>query len=491
MTSFPDHPDELPARLVETHISTLVFVGELVVKRRKPVHTGFLDFTSVAARRADCEREVALNRRLAPDVYLGVADLSLPGHFSEPMVVMRRLPDERRLASLLDRDEAPQRVEEVARVLAAFHGRAERGPRIDEAATRDAMASLWRDGFDQLDELPGEPVPRAELDRCARLAEQYLAGREQLFTQRVVDGRAVDGHGDLLAEDIFCTEDGPQLLDCLEFGERYRYGDALADAAFLAMDLERLGSPELAERFLGAYAEASGDGWPPSLAHHYVAYRAHVRMKVAWIRVAQGDAGSAEAVRLHHGLCLDHLEAGRVRLVMVGGAPGTGKSTVARAVADSLDAVVVSSDEVRDELMPRMGPRGDELHAGRYAPERVGEVYDEVLSRVRGALAQGRSAVADASWLRSQRREAAREVALATHAELVELQCICPPELASRRIAIRSATGPVSSEATPSIATDLAAEADPWPQAHRVDTSGSPGESAVAAQAAVRAGSSR
>ena len=107
--------------------------------------------------------------------------------------------------------------------------------------------------------------------------------------QRIAEGRAVDGHGDLLADDIFCLDDGPRILDCIEFDEALRLGDGLSDVAFLAMDLEHLGRPDLAQRFLDAYREATADVWPSSLEHHHVAYRAQVRAKVAAIRAAQGD----------------------------------------------------------------------------------------------------------------------------------------------------------------------------------------------------------
>src|SRR3546814_20932793 len=118
------------------------------------------------------------------------------------------------------------------------------------------------------------------------LARRYLAGREPLYDARVAAGRARDGHGDLLADDIFLLDDGPRVLDCLEFDDALRRDDVLADVAFLAMDLERLGRVELAERFLAAYRAASGDTWPVSLAHTHVASRRSGERRVGkeWVR---------------------------------------------------------------------------------------------------------------------------------------------------------------------------------------------------------------
>jgi len=466
-------PEAQPGpKVVETHISTLFFVDDLVLKRRKPVTTGFLDFASVEARRLDCEREVELNRRLAPDVYLGVASFDLPGAFTEPLVVMRRLPVERRLSALLAEPDAGEHVREVARIVASFHTRADRGERIDAAATIDAVQALWSAGFEQLSALPGELVERAELDRAARLAHDYLAGRRPLFDQRLASGRAVDGHGDLLAEDIFCLEDGPRILDCLEFDEHLRFGDALLDLAFLAMDLERLGAVDLVPVLLDSYREFSSDAWPDSLMHHFIAYRAHVRMKVAWIRYTQGDPTAADQVRALHQLCVDHLERGRVRMVIVGGSPGTGKTTVAKQLADGLAISVISSDDVRDELMPRAelatrteSARHDDLHAGRYAPERTGAVYAELLRRAAVLLEHGESVVLDASWLDAGRRAEAREMAALHHVPLCELRCDCPIEVAAERVGRRLLAGSDASEATPAVARLLAADPDPWPEA--------------------------
>ncbi len=470
------HPREASRapEVVETHISTLFFVDDLVLKRRKPVTTGFLDFASVEARRLDCEREVELNRRLAPDVYLGVASLDLPGVFAEPLVVMRRLPVDRRLSALLGEPDAGDHVREVARVVASFHSRAARGTAIDAAATVEAVQALWSAGFEQLSTLGGDLVDQAELDRAARLAHDFLAGRKPLFDQRLADGRAVDGHGDLLAEDIFCMDDGPRILDCLEFDEHLRFGDALLDVAFLAMDLERLGAPDLVPVLLDSYREFSSDSWPDSLMHHFIAYRAHVRMKVAWIRHNQGDPAAAEQVEALHQLCIDHLERGRVRLVIVGGSPGTGKTTVARQLAGGLDVSVISSDDVRDELMPRTDrSHQDDLHAGRYSPERIEAVYAELLRRAAVLLEHGESVVLDASWLDAGRRAEARAMAASHRVPLCELRCDCPVEVAAERVRQRQLHETDASEATPAVARLLAEDLNPWPEATVLNTADS------------------
>ena len=200
------------------------------------------------------------------------------------------------------------------------------------------------------------------------LTLRFLDGRGPLLARRVADGCAVDGHGDLMADDVFCLADGPRALDCLEFDDRLRYLDRIDDAAFLAMDLERLGAPDLGTAFLQWYVELSGDNAPPALVDHYVAYRAFVRAKVACVRTAQGEDHTAEARQLLD-LTFEHLSANAVTLVLVGGAPGTGKSTVAAELADRLGLVLLGSDRVRKELagLDPATPAGSTYGTGIYA----------------------------------------------------------------------------------------------------------------------------
>jgi hypothetical protein len=471
----PDAPP-IPAAIAETHSSVVVFLGDRAYKVKKRVDLGFLDYRTRGAREEACHREVALNRRLAPDVYLRVADVvGTDGQPCDHLIVMRRMPPERRLATLVrNGEDVDDHLWHLGHLLAAFHARAERGAAADLAAGRDALAGRWAHNTAEMLALAGSCLDPGAIREVDRQAQQYLAGRESLFRARIAEGRACDGHGDLLAEDIFLLDDGPRVLDCIEFDARLRLGDTLADVAFLAMDLERLGRPDLADRFLAAYREHADDNWPASLAHHHVAYRAQVRAKVAAIRATQGGEGAETEARELLELAHRHLEAGAVRLVVVGGSPGTGKTTLAAALADALGAAAVHSDEVRKELS---GLRPDQSGAagfrqGIYRPEVTAETYREMLRRAQVALAYGESVVLDASFTADDGRRRARAIAAATASDLVQLRCTAPPAVAAARIRHRLAAGGDASDATPAIAAALASAADPWPEAAGVDTTG-------------------
>lgn len=470
------------AAVRETHIGVVFFVGDRVYKLKKPVDFGFLDFSTRALRRVACDREVTLNRRLAPDVYLGVAHVSdVDGPDSEPLVVMRRMPDDRRLSTLV-RSGAPvaDGIAALAKLVGAFHSTAERGPHVDAEGTRDALAARWEDSFAQVESLPAAPVDGAMLAEIERHTRGFLAGREPLFRARVRENRIVDGHGDLIADDIFLLDDGPRVLDCLEFDDRLRRLDGLDDVAFLAMDLERLGAPELGELLLNRYREYTADPAPASLRHHYLAYRAFVRVKVACLRHEQGDPEAAATAAAYAQIAVRHLRAGRVRLVLVGGLPGSGKTTIAGRLADSLGAVLLSSDRVRKELADLV----PEVHAyagyrqGIYTPVHTERTYGELLRRAGELLGRGESVVLDASWTDAGLRARAARVAGDAHAELVALRCEVADRVAAERIRSRGRT---MSDADPVTAAAMAADAAPWPDAVTLDTTGTPDEPVAAA----------
>jgi predicted kinase len=233
-----------------------------------------------------------------------------------------------------------------------------------------------------------------------------------------------------------------------------------------------LGRLDLAEHLLRSYQEAAGDSWPASLAHFYMAYRALVRAKVACLDAVGGNGEAAATAANLLSLAREHVHAGTVRLVLVGGLPGTGKSTLAMAASQATGWTLLRSDAVRQQLIPGGPPTPStrDYGTGRYQREYVDAVYAELLRRCEPQLRRGHTVVLDASWARRSWREAARQVGVRTGAEMIELQCQVPPVVADRRMVGRARDAGDPSEATPAVAHAMASSFDPWPESTVVDT---------------------
>jgi uncharacterized protein len=460
------------ANLIETHVSLLFFVGERVYKLRKPVDLGFVNFTDRRTRLADCHREVMLNRRLAPDVYLGVADLQFEGEPVDHVVVMRRLPINRRLSTLARRGvDLGDVLREVATLLVSFHARAARSSSISSKATAASVRAGWEANFAETTQFLDSILDSGIEAEIHSRVDRWISGRELLMRSRIEANRVCDGHGDLQAEDIFCLDDGARILDCLEFSDELRYVDVAADVAFLAMDLERLGQPAAGHEFLDLYQQLADDQFPDSLIHHYCASRAYVRAKVCCLRAQQGADDAPHAARELHRLALSHLRQAQVTLVLVGGLPGTGKTTLSNGIAKARHWTVLHSDDVRRELFGVPGGSAPEFGTGRYSESDRGAVYEHLLGQSERLLEMGESVVLDATWHDDFWRQKARAVAASTSSELVELRCVVPPNEARMRIRRRLSEGADTSEANPDLVMAMTVGTTPWPSASVIDTS--------------------
>jgi uncharacterized protein len=478
----PQVPDRLfrpgqGVEIVETHVSTIVLDGDLVHKRKKPVHFAFVDLSTPARREQMCHREMELNRRFCPDVYLDVEDVvDDAGRVVDHAVLMRRMPADRRLATLVvEGRDVSGCLRAVAHTVAAYHAGASMNERVSAVATPEALHELWQRNLVEIDPFVPDPLDPSTVAEVGRLAHRYLEGRAELLSDRISAGRIVDGHGDLLAKDIFCLPDGPRILDGLEFDDRLRWGDVLYDVGFLAMDLERLERPDLAAAFLDWYREFSAETHPRSLEHHYIAYRALVRAKISCLKGRPEDA--VEACR-YLALCQRHMEAARIRLVVVGGLPSTGKTTVAGALGERMGWPVLRSDEVRKQLagLDPLAAAPALYGEGLYTPAVSEATYTALLTHARSLMTHGESVVVDASCSKAGWREAAAVLATECRADLTELRCVLPPEEAMTRLRRRAASGNDASDATPAVAMAMAAAFEPWPGAIDVSTLRPPGE---------------
>ena len=433
-----------PVTLRVTHGSWVFLTGDDVWKVKRPVDLGFLDFRTVEARRRCCEDEVTLNRRLAPDVYLGVEPVRLgPGGHAmtgdgpvvDWAVHMRRLPDEASAEALLARGALDARaLEAVAVRLATFLEAARPTPAFGTAA---ALATNVDENFRQVEPFVGDLIERRTFDQARAFQRETLARQRHRFELRVGEARIREGHGDLRLEHIYLLPDGaggvrPTIIDCIEFNERFRCGDAAAEIAFLAMELEAFRRPDLAAGVVARFAEASDDFGLYGVLDFYLSYRAWVRGKVAAFVAA--DPAMAADVRQRardeagRRFGLARAAAGppldRPFLIAVGGVIGSGKSTLARALGRTLAVPVIGSDRTRKRaagLDP--SDRGD---AALYEPARREQTYATIVERAAQVIATGRGVILDATFSTHRWRQTAAATARAHGAAFAFIEARCP-----------------------------------------------------------------
>jgi hypothetical protein len=452
--------------VVETHISKVFLTDSTVYKLKKPVRFPFLDYSTIEARRAACREEVHLNAPLAPGVYLGVVPIVRSssgrlqhggvGEVADYCVKMVRLPAGRMLDQLIRRGEADRRhIDRLLDVLVPFYSGSRRGPDVDRFATAEAIESNARQNLNLIESVGRAVVPRAVFQRvrCGQL--QFLKLSAQLFAARIGAGRVCEGHGDLRPEHVCMLPDRPVVFDCVEFSLPFRAADVTSELAFLAMECDRLGAPDLGRSLIDGYRRRTGDDAPGRLVSFYKSYRACVRAKVELLRAAQETAAAAEHSRDSARRYLQlagfyATEFYRPQLFVMMGAAGTGKSTVADALAAELGLEVLRTDVIRHELAGRREPDGDYKH-GIYSDSFTRLTYQTLLDRTRELLAQSVSVVLDGTFRDPTWRGQAIELARRCGATIHFVECHCPASLARSRIAQRIDRGGSQSDAWPGL----------------------------------------
>lgn len=419
---------------------------------KKAVNLGFLDFSTLEKRRHYCEEEVRLNSRFSPDTYLatipvcddnGTVRLGPPGNAVEYLVKMQRLPEELMLHTLL-RDQNAGLVEKIAALghrLASLH--TEALPCNHDEGYSDLMhvRRNWDENFRQIEPFAGNAISPEGLIGLRTYVHTFLEKKEARLEQREKAGWVRECHGDLHAGHV-CMTDPIRIFDCIEFNRRFRVSDIICDLAFLLMDLDRHHRHDLAAILQESYAENLNAAVPDDIVRFYKVYRAVVRGKVAAILNSEETVPSGLRVQArkdaldYFNLALGYLAP--QALLITCGLMGTGKTTLARALAPVLDAEVIRSDEVRMQFKehPSSAIQSAFLQ-GPYRPELTEMVYRQMAVQVRHHLRNGRTVLVDASFAAPAQRRMMQELAIACNVPFVVLLSHCPRDLAKARLAER------------------------------------------------------
>jgi uncharacterized protein len=475
-----------PARVevIETHISWVFLAGDFVFKLKKPVKFDFLDFSTAEARERACHDEVQLNRRLAPDTYLGVVPITWNVHggfgldgkdpIVDWLVQMRRLPKDLTLDTLIRHDELqPEQIDRLAEVLVRFY-QGLSPARVDASDYRERCRFHVRQNRHEL-LMQSHHLPANLVKRVHAAQLQLLLLRPQLFDERVQSGRIVEGHGDLRPEHV-CLTDPISIFDCIEFSEDLRRIDVADELSFLAAECDFLGADWVGPRLLETFARRSGDHPPEVLLDFYKAYRVCVRAKVAALRADQQQDTKEESLlsaAKYLELAERYIASWEQPLVfLVGGLSGTGKTTLAMALGDALGGEVLRTDIVRQELFGTPQATFD-ADSGIYGPPARDRVYADLLKRATSLHQQRLPVILDGTFASSRWIGEVKAIATEPNACFLAVECHCPADVAVRRIRQRLIDGRDASQARPDIHERQRPAWETWPtDLHycRVDT---------------------
>jgi aminoglycoside phosphotransferase family enzyme/predicted kinase len=433
--------------IIETHVSLVFLAGDRVYKLKRAVKFPYLDFSTAEQRMTACKAELALNRRTAPELYLevralvrtttGVIAFATGGPAVDWVVVMRRFDQ----AALFDELAKSRRLNvslmtALADHIAAFHQAAE--PRRDRGGTA-ALSAIVETNHRCLMAAREAGFAPERIVEIRQQSSERLAVVGALLDRRRADGKARRCHGDLHLRNVCLFEGRPTLFDCLEFSDELASVDVLYDLAFLLMDLEHRGLADFANRVLNRYLDLTGEDEGLAAMPLFLSMRAAIRAHVTAAAIdraapaAKPEMGAEARRYLDLGVRL--LRPRSCRVVAIGGLSGTGKSTLAAALAPSLGARVLRSDVIRKRLY-KVAPETP-LAAGAYRPQVSRRVYDTLRGRAVDALAAGYSVIIDAVSLKPAERRSFLAVAEAAGVPFLGLWLVAPTATMDRRLQAR------------------------------------------------------
>lgn len=417
-------------QVVETHVSWVLLTGEFAYKIKRPVQHSFVDQRSLQRREFLCQEELRLNRRFAPDLYLGVCPITAgagearmegSGPVIEYAVKMRQFSRVDELDHLLDvRDIQPAELESFGHELARIH---QRLPVAfpGQASDPDNLATVVLQNLEECASAGKALGCTADLGALQAPLETLLASTALLRARRRAHRHVRECHGDLHARNI--VRYGTRLVgfDCLEFDPALRWIDVADEIAFLLADLEARQRPLHAQAFLNGYLTESGDYQGCALLPLFRAHRALVRAKITALTGTDAGAGSAEAgaarrqYETYVGAARGMVPPPRPILVLMCGLSGSGKTWLAQRLAPALAAAHLRSDVERKRLAGLSATDHSEssVGAGLYSHDATLRVYDRLAECATDTLQGGYTTIVDATFGRAEDRSRFRGLAVA------------------------------------------------------------------------------
>ena len=460
-----EHP-VVAVHVIQTHTAWVLLTGRYAYKIKKPVDFSFLDFSTLGKRRHWCEEEVRLNRRFAPDIYLGVTEirgtLEQPhtggsGPVLEYAVHMRQFPDKQLLSELAeDKHLEASHIDQLIEKIATFHQTTDQAAPDSDYGQPNHIHHWASENFRYILPHLHTDEEHGQLERIQQWTNEQRQQLDRYFVHRKHHGFIRECHGDLHLRNLTIIDGDVTPFDCIEFNAELRWIDVMSEVAFLIMDLDERGYPHFGNRFLNGYLQLTGDYEGLKLLPYYLVYRALVRAKVAILRQQQVSPQSQDYLestneyRHYMQFALHHVDKESPALFITYGLSGSGKSTLARALNQTSGIIQIRSDIERKRLGDlKAGERSEfEVDAGLYASNRTEETYQRLAELAAFVIQAGFPVLLDATFLKEKHRDLMRQLADTLQVRFLILHCVAPKTMLEQRIQVRQEIGQDPSDAT-------------------------------------------
>ncbi|MEO0075660.1 MAG: AAA family ATPase [candidate division WOR-3 bacterium] len=466
--------------LIQTHTSWVFLTGKYAYKIKKPVFFGFLDYTTLSARKHFCEEEFRINQTLAPDIYYQVIPIVKKGkqimlsktarltnkkpksHYTilDYAIKMKELPQQTIMTNLLlKRQVNYSTIDQIAKIIAHFHKSSKFKAEYQKYGSIETIKYNWDENFAQTEPFIDITIKKQSYAKIKAAVEQFYHTHQDLFQKRIVEHKIKQCHGDLHSRNIF-IQDQVYIFDCLEFNPRFAVSDVASEIAFFVMDLEFYRHKHLADFFINRYLHYTQDYELLKLLDFYKCYRAYVRGKVTSFNLndrgmsRQEKASALKIARQYFALAEKYLDClnSKPTLIMIMGLPGVGKTYLAQHLADAIGAYHFSTDIIRKEITntPIEKHCFEGYGKGIYTKEISAQTYQTLYERTENYLTQSKAVIIDATFSYQQSRNEAKELAIKNNADFYIINCTCPERLVLQRMKKRQQEFSLS-DATPEI----------------------------------------
>jgi len=465
--SYPHQPDEVDH--IQTHISHVFMAPPYVYKLKKPVDFGFLDYSTLDKRQDMCHREIELNRRLCDDIYLGVVAIVQDngqlilepekgdGSVVEYAVKMKQLPEEYFLYRYIEEGRLEtSHLDRVTDFLSSFYNEQSPGDDVLQWGEIEKIRFNTDENFDQTEQFIGQTLNERTFNTIREFTDRYFNRHQELFERRITEERIVDGHGDLHLDHIHITPDKVRIYDCIEFNDRFRFGDLAADLAFLAMDLDFKNCWQAERYFVEQMAEKLGDPDLLNIIDFYKCYRAYVKGKVKSLQSVEEEVPkqerqrAAEKASRYFNLALRYAMLGsQPTAVIFMGRVASGKSTLAEHVADKLNIDRFSSDIIRKKLagLPLNERTPESKRSDLYSKEMSEKTYEALRKNAEENLEADKSVILDATFSKRRHRQELQDMFREAGYEYIFVEAGASDQIIKERLKARQQNADVVSDA--------------------------------------------